>query len=62
MFDLVSDVRGSDVVVEALWIILDYNFTLAFTFVFSFDKLFLNVIIAKRLDERTEFLLLVVSS
>jgi hypothetical protein len=61
MLDLVPDIRGSYIVVESLWIILYHNLALAFTFIFPFDKLFLDVVVAEGLHKGAEFLLLVVS-
>ena len=60
MFDFVSDIWGSDVVVETLGVVTDYDLRLTFTFVLTFYELFLNGIVAERLHERTELFLLVV--
>jgi hypothetical protein len=57
-----TNIWSSNIVIKTLRIIFDDNFTIAFTFVFSFDKFPLNIIIAKRFDKWTEFFLLIVSS
>lgn len=62
MFDLVTNIRSGDVVVEALWIILDDDLALAFALVFPLYELFFNGVVAKRLHKRTELLLLIVTS
>lgn len=61
MFDLVSDVGSSDVVVKAFRIILNHNLTLALAFVLPLDKLLFQIIVGEWLYKRTELFLLVVS-
>ena len=62
MFDLVSYIGSSYVIVEPLRIVLNNNFTLTLRFVLPFYEFLLNVIIAKRFHKRTKFFLLVVPS
>lgn len=57
-----SDVGGSQIVVETFRIILDFNFLLSSTFIFSFNELFLQLVGWEGLHKRIEFFLLVVSS
>lgn len=61
MFDLVPDVGRSDVVVEALRVILDDDLTLTLALVFPLDELLLDVVVAEGLDEGAELFLLVVA-
>lgn len=60
MLDLVPDIGGSDVVVEALGVILDHDFALALALVLPLDELLLDVVVAEGLHEGAELLLLVV--
>lgn len=62
MFDLVSDVRSSDVVVKTLGVVFDDYLALALALILSLYELLLKIIISERLHERTKLLLLVVSS
>lgn len=62
MFDLVPNIRSGNVVVEALWIVLNNDLALAFTLVFPLYELFFNGVVTKRLHKRTELLLLIVTS
>lgn len=61
MLDFVPDVRGCYVVVEALWVVLYEDLVLTLAFVLSLYELLINVVVSERLDEGTEFLLLIVS-
>ena len=62
MFDFVADVGGGDVVVEALGVVFDDDFAFALALVFPLYKLLFDGVVPERLHERTELLLLVVSS
>lgn len=61
MLDLVPDIGGSDVVVEAFGIVLDDDFALALALVLPLDELLFYVIVAEGLNEGAELLLLVVA-
>ncbi len=60
MFNFMSDVRCSNVVVKSLGVIFYDNFTLTFTLILPFDEFFLNIIVSKGLNKGAEFFLLVV--
>lgn len=51
MLDLVSDIRCSDVVIEALGIVLDHDLTLTLALVLSLYELFLDVVVTEWLNE-----------
>jgi hypothetical protein len=61
VLDLVADIGGGYVVVEALRVIADHDFALTLALVLPLDELLLDVIVAEWLHKRTEFLLLVVT-
>lgn len=61
MLDLVADIGGSDVVVEALWVVPYDDLALTLALVLPLYELFLDVVVSERLHERTEFLFLVVA-
>jgi hypothetical protein len=60
MLHLVSDIGGSDVIVEAFGVILDHDFALALALILPLYELLLNVVVSERLHKRAELLLLVV--
>lgn len=60
MLHLMSDIGGSDVIVEAFGVILDDDFTLALALVLPLDELLLDVIVSEGLHKGAELLLLVV--
>ena len=60
MFDFVPDIRRSYVVVETFRIIFDDDLTFAFTLILSLNKFFLQSVVGKWFNERTEFLFLIV--
>ena len=61
MFDFVSDVGSSDVVVKTLRIIFDNYFALALALILSFYELLLKIIVGKRLHKGTKLFLLVIA-
>jgi secreted protein with Ig-like and vWFA domain len=61
VLDLVTYIGSSDVIVEALGIVLYDYLTLALALVLPLYELFLDVIVSEGLDKGTEFLLLVVT-
>ncbi len=61
VFDLVADVGGRDVVVEALWVVPYDDLALTLALVLPLYELFLDVVVSERLHEGTEFLFLVVA-
>lgn len=61
MFDLVADIGGSDVVVEAFWVVADDDFALTLALVLPLDELLLEGVVAEGLHEGAELLLLVVA-
>lgn len=60
MLHLMSDIGGSDVIVEAFGVILDDDFTLTLALVLPLYELLLNVIVSKGLNKGTELFLLVI--
>ena len=61
VLDLVTYIGSSDVIVEALGIVLYDYLTLTLALVLPLYELFLDVIVSEGLDKGTEFLLLVVT-
>jgi len=61
VFDLVAYVGRSDVVVEALGVVLDDDFSFALALVLAFDKLLFDIVVSEGLHEGTELLFLIVS-
>ena len=60
MFDFVPDIRRSYVVVKTLRVVFDDNLAFAFTLILSLNKFFLQSVVGKRFNKRTEFLFLIV--
>lgn len=60
MLNFVSDIGGSDIVVESFGVVLNNYLALALAFVFPLYELLLNRVVPEGLHERTELLLLVV--
>lgn len=51
MFNFMTNIRSSDVIVKTLRVIFYHYLTLAFRFVFPLYKFLLNVIVAKWFDK-----------
>ena len=57
-----ADIGSSNVVVETFRIVFDDNLALTFALVFSLYELLVQTVVIERLHERTEFLLLIITS
>lgn len=61
VLDLMSDIGGCEVVVEALRIVFYFYFLLGSVFAFTLNKLFFELVESERLHEGVELFLLIVS-
>lgn len=61
MLDLVSDIWGSQVIIEAFGVVLDDDFAFSLALVLSFDVLFFDVFVKKGFDEGVKLFLLVIA-
>ena len=60
MLNLMPNIRSGNIIVKSLRIVLNYDLTLTFTLILSLDELFLNILVAKRLNKRAKLFFLIV--
>lgn len=60
MFNFMSNIGSSNIIVKSLRVVLNYDLTLTLTLILPLYELFLNVFISKRLNKRAKLFFLII--